>query len=106
MSTLDSDLALHCLEDLGGRKCPIVKQRADAMKPDVCEGLSIRDQLFAFCVQACKQAMKRQRKGKKPVEESGLWGQANAFAYSVALIDNPYRPDYEGVLNAAKMEAR
>lgn len=105
MVATDSDLALHCLEDLGGRTCPIVKQRADALKPDVCDGLSIRDTLFSFLVQAIKQEKKAKKKGKQ-MKAANLSGQISALAYAIALIDNPYRVNPEGVMIAAETDAR
>lgn len=106
MPTIDVDLALHCLEDLGGRTCPIVKQRSEAMRTvdsEACRGLSIRDTLFGFLVQALVELDPLAGPHKKRTKHR-LRGQVEALAYSVALIDNPYRPDAESVLAEAKME--
>jgi K+/H+ antiporter YhaU regulatory subunit KhtT len=105
VTSVDSDLALHCLEDLG-RKCPIVTQREElrTVSP-ACEGLSIRDTLFGFLVQTVEEMIKKKyEKEKHAVTLGKLIGQTEAFAYSVAIIDNPYRPDWRAVLEAARME--
>lgn len=105
MPEIDRDLAAHCLEGLGGRRCPVMEQRNAARVPsDACDGLSIRDQLFEFCVQAQQEVRKRYGK-KKKASFHREFGHAKAFAYSIALIDNPYMPDWEAVLDAAKKEA-
>jgi hypothetical protein len=103
---IDVGLALHCLEDLGGRMCPIVKERTEAMRTvdsEACGGLSIRDTLFGFLVQATQEALKAGEKGKRKKYDDAR-GQMKALAYAVALIDNPYRVDVESVLAAARLE--
>jgi hypothetical protein len=103
---VDSDLALHCLEDLGGRKCPIVKQRADAMKPDVCDGLSIRDTLFSFLCQAIGEEFQLKARGGNKKRIARILGQQEALTYAIALIDNPYDVNTNRVREAARMEVR
>jgi hypothetical protein len=103
MPTIDVDLALHCLEDLGGRTCPIVKQRSEAMRPidsEACGGLSIRDTLLAFLSQAIGEAPREPSKKRR----HQLYGQIDALKYAIALMDNPYRPDVEAVQREAEME--
>lgn len=89
MPETDVALAHHCLEDLTGRSCPIVKQRTEAKRAtDACEGLSIRDTLFNFAVEAAIEATSAKKGRRKE-----LRGQIKALTYAVALIDNPYRVD-------------
>lgn len=86
--------------------CPIVKQRADAMKPDVCEGLSIRDTLFGFLVQSTSELAQHEARdgGKSKKRVARLLGQQESLAYAVALIDNPYNVEPGKVIDAARME--
>lgn len=106
MPDIDVALAHHCLEDLGGRNCPIVKERSAAMRPEVCDGLSIRDTLFSFLVQAEAELWQHKaRPGKKSKKRMArLRGQVDALAYAVALIDNPYRVTPAAAVAAARME--
>lgn len=104
MTEIDVGLALHCLSDVGSvssPSCPILAERTLAMKDDVCDGLSITDSLFAFLVQALQEERTCEKKG----ERNRLLGQVEALSYSVALIENPYRPDVQGVLARATAEA-
>lgn len=79
-----------------------MKQRSDALAPDVCEGLSIRDSLFEFLVQAIQECVKYE--GKKKRRWDRAYGQQQALAYAIALIDNPYRVLTEPVVAAARLE--
>ena len=102
--SIDADLTRHCLEDLTGRSCPIIKQRAAAKtESDACEGLSIRDTLFNFAVEAIIE-----RQTAKPKRRRELKGQITALTYAVALIDNPYRVDtgYVEVQLRVEVESR
>jgi hypothetical protein len=104
--TIDTELARHCLEDLGGRSCPIVKQRTVAhtvLEEGPCAGLSIRDTLLSFLVQALEERDEYEEQGLKKLYNRA-YGQVEALTYAVALIDNPYRPNGEAVLVAARLE--
>lgn len=106
MPEIDVGLALHCLEDLGQRSCPIVTERTEALRPsEACAGLSIRDTLFLMLIETVEESMEpKYRKSKHGVTLGKLQGQMQAFAYSIALMDNPYRPDWAKVLVAARVE--
>lgn len=108
MPEVDSGLALHCLEDLGKRVCPIMTQRAAALTPSAaCDGLSIRDTLNEFLVQACVDMLVNEgsTKAKRIKKWHVAYGQAQALAYTISLMDNPYRPDWPARLEEARMEA-
>lgn len=106
MPEVDKDLAAHCLEDLGTltRGCKIVQELGAVRSPTAaCEGWSIRDTLYEFLKQAIEEFFDcMQAKSLKKAREKK--GQILGFGYSIALMDNPYRPDLEGTIRAARME--
>ena len=84
-----------------------MKERTEALRPsEACNGLSIRDTLFNMLIETIEEiadiGLELDRKKLKKVNR--LQGQVQAFTYSIALMDNPYRPDWEGVLQAARVE--
>lgn len=106
MPEVDKDLAAHCLEDLGTvtRGCKIVQELGAFRNPTAaCEGWSIRDTLYEFLKQAIQEFFKKMEKGKTGRARE-LKGQILAWGYAVAMMDNPYRPDLEGTIRAARME--
>lgn len=79
------------------------------MKENLCDGLSIRDQLYSFLVEAVEQRNKAYDKNlKKPrwmISHANAEGQVAALSYAIALMDNPYEVNCEKVLADAEMEA-
>jgi hypothetical protein len=60
--------------------------------------------LYEFLKQSIREFEKASKKGKKRRSRIAQ-GEIQALSYTVALMDNPYRPDMEGVMTAARMEA-
>jgi hypothetical protein len=104
---VDQELAHHCLQDFGSvnsPNCPIIKERTLVMADNTCDGLSIRDQLFSFLVEAVQEMADAAEKGKKR-RLAKAEGQVAALTYAIALMDNPYDVDVEGVLAQAEEAA-
>lgn len=105
--SVDVDRALHCLEDLGTvkRGCKILMEKNHVNRPtEACEGWSIRDTLFDFLVQASRERAILEGKSR-PKKTARVEGQIQALSYSIALMDNPYNPDAEGVRMEAEKAA-
>lgn len=108
-SNIDTELAQHCLENVGSvtsPSCPISSQRA------TCQGLGLTDTFFGWLVEAVKERNaleskvdKDKPKIKNVIRYERATAQIASMSYMVAMIENPYNPDPEDVLLRAEMDA-